>query len=428
MLLKNSRFSLIAGVAGSALALAGAAQAQVVVADAVLPGAFDGSYANLADQITAAETAVTGAQTTLTTATAGLTAAQAEVTALNSSLTAADTALLAEYATLADLADQQAELADLSAAVDAAQIAFSDVNSPANLLALQEAEAAFNAANAEYVADLAAYDPDADPLTFSATAGLATLGGTAVSTAAATESGATTVSGLLAEAAAREADVTTAQTTVDTATTAVETAALALAPLERSDAILTAAAASPQENIALASAALTGDPVADGSNFETEVVGALTDHETRITANTTAIADETTARIAADTALGTRITAEETARIAADTAETNARIAADTALSNRINSESAARIAADDILRDEIASSTATAIALGGAAILPDVNFTLSGNVGFYEGAQAIAVNAAARVAPNAYITGAFGGGLNKRGNVGGRVGVVFGF
>jgi autotransporter adhesin len=60
--------------------------------------------------------------------------------------------------------------------------------------------------------------------------------------------------------------------------------------------------------------------------------------------------------------------------------------------------------------------------------ILPDVNFTLSGNVGFYEGAQAIAINASARVAPNTYVTGAFGGGLNKRGAVGGRVGVVFGF
>ena len=427
MLLKSSRISLIAGVAGCALAFPASAQ----VASSVLPGAFDGSYADLATQITDAETAVAGAQTTLTTATADLTAAQAEVTALNSSLTTADTALLAEYATVSSLVDQQAELAVLSAAVDDAQVAFSISNTPANLLALQEAQAAFNAANDAYVADLAAYDPAADPLTFDATAAQTALAGTAVSTAAATEIGTpagATVANLLAAASTREAAVTAAQTTVDTATTAVETATLALAPLQRSDTILAAAAASPQENIALASGALTGDPAAAGSNFETEVVGALTDHETRITANTTAIAAETEARIAADTALGTRITAEVTARIAADTAETNARIAADTALSNRITSESAARIAADDILRDEIASSTATAIALGGAVILPDVNFTLSGNVGFYEGAQAVAVNAAARVAPNAYITGAFGGGLNKRGNVGGRVGVVFGF
>ena len=41
-------------------------------------------------------------------------------------------------------------------------------------------------------------------------------------------------------------------------------------------------------------------------------------------------------------------------------------------------------------------AGTATAIALGGTAILPDTNFTLAGNVGFYQGAQALAVNAAA--------------------------------
>jgi hypothetical protein len=142
----------------------------------------------------------------------------------------------------------------------------------------------------------------------------------------------------------------------------------------------------------------------------------------------TSVASEARARIASDTALGNRISAEETARIAADTAERNARVAADLALDSRITNEINDRIAADNILRDKIASSTATAIALGGAVILPDVNFTLSGNVGFYEGAQAIAINASARVAPNTYVTGAFGGGLNKRGAVGGRVGVVFGF
>ena len=63
-----------------------------------------------------------------------------------------------------------------------------------------------------------------------------------------------------------------------------------------------------------------------------------------------------------------------------------------------------------------------------GATILPDTNFTLSGNVGFYQGAQALALNAAAKVGPNVYVTGAFGGGLNKSGKVGGRVGFVFGW
>jgi hypothetical protein len=98
-----------------------------------------------------------------------------------------------------------------------------------------------------------------------------------------------------------------------------------------------------------------------------------------------------------------------------------ARQAADAALGARITDETNARIAGDLELRDRIASSTATAIAMGGAAILPDANFTVSGNVGFYQGAQAIALNAAGRVAPKTYITGSVGGGLNKYGSLGGR-------
>ena len=142
----------------------------------------------------------------------------------------------------------------------------------------------------------------------------------------------------------------------------------------------------------------------------------------------TNLANETTRATTAETGLQANISAEQNARVAADNAEANARAAADSALSNRIDGEANARVAADNRLRDEVASSTATAIALGGNAILPDKNFTLSGNVGFYRGATAIALNVAARVSPNTYVTGAFGGGLNKHGQTGGRVGVVFGF
>jgi hypothetical protein len=231
--------------------------------------------------------------------------------------------------------------------------------------------------------------------------------------------------------------------------------------LQGQDTILTAAAASNQQNIALASGALTGDEAAANSNFETEVLGALTNHETRITENTAdiavletglvaeaaarvagdaatltsantfttaAVAAEATIRAAADTALTTRIAAEETARAAADTAlgaritaENSARVAADNALGARITD-------LDSTLRDKIASSTATAIAMGGSTILPDTNFTLSGNVGMYEGASAVALNAAGRVSEKVYVTAAVGGGLNKGGKLGGRVGVVFGF
>ena len=110
------------------------------------------------------------------------------------------------------------------------------------------------------------------------------------------------------------------------------------------------------------------------------------------------------------------------------TNEVTARIAADNALGARITTETNERIAADNVLRDQIASSTATAIAMGGAALLPDMGFTLSGNVAVYEGAQAMALNAAAKVGANAFVTASVGGGLNKNGSVGGRVGFVFGF
>ncbi len=143
---------------------------------------------------------------------------------------------------------------------------------------------------------------------------------------------------------------------------------------------------------------------------------------------TTNLAAEATARTAADTTLTTNLAAEVSARTAAVASEASARAAADNALGVRIDSEAAARVAGDAQLRNEIASSTAAAIALGGNAILPDKSFTLSGNVGFYQGASAIAVNAAARISPNVYVTGAVGGGLNKSGKLGGRVGVVFGF
>jgi len=237
-------------------------------------------------------------------------------------------------------------------------------------------------------------------------------------------------------------------------------------------ATLSTAASSANANIANASTALTSS-AETGFNYETEVLATLVGHEGRLTTlaadivagdaatltsantftttavaaeaalrvagdaatltsansfTTAAVAVETTARTAAVTTLTTRIAAEETARAAADTAlgaritaENSARVAADTALGNRITD-------LDSTLRDKIASSTATAIAMGGSTILPDTNFTLSGNVGMYEGASAVALNAAGRVSEKVYVTAAVGGGLNKGGKLGGRVGVVFGF
>lgn len=131
---------------------------------------------------------------------------------------------------------------------------------------------------------------------------------------------------------------------------------------------------------------------------------------------------------AADTTLTGRIAAEEAARATAVTNEAAARTAADTALGTRITNETADRIAADKKQANASNSAAATAIAMGGLGIIPDVNYTLAANVGFYAGAKSIAVQGAAKVSPNVYVTGAVGGGLNKGGKLGGRVGVLFGF
>ena len=60
--------------------------------------------------------------------------------------------------------------------------------------------------------------------------------------------------------------------------------------------------------------------------------------------------------------------------------------------------------------------------------LLPDTRFNLSVAGGFYEGANAIAANAGIRVSDKVAITAGIGGGLNKNGKVGGRVGIIFGW
>jgi hypothetical protein len=257
-----------------------------------------------------------------------------------------------------------------------------------------------------------------------------------------------------------QATLSTNTSTATVQQTAASTAVTVEAGFTATRAILATAAASGNTNIAGAAAVLT-TATDTGLNYDTEVLGALISHDSRITTletsitttasattvavaaeaalriagdastltsansfTTSAVASEATLRSAADTALGARVTGEETARIAADTAlgarvtaEETARKAADSALNTRI-----------DGMNDKISSATATAIALGGSTILPDTSFTLSGNLGMYDGATALAVNAAGRVSEKVYITAAVGGGLNKGGKLGGRVGVVFGF
>ena len=397
---------------------------------------------NYANAIAAEKTATTAAATaakTLTTAEATKATADALVTKLATdkaaadaavtSATAARTVALAAQAALPNTATA-AEIAAAQAAVDraTASVAIATAAQTPVAAALTQAQTdattalnAYTAAiNGKATADGALLNATATKTTTAATfnTALAADTGFAAQLAAVNGAAGTTFAasyeGLLAIAAYDDAPA--APTYGSNGFTRASNA-------------LAAAAASTNQNISLASGALTGSTAAleVGANFETEVLSALVNHEDRITTAETKITSldtRTTANSNAITALDTRTTANTTAI----QNEVTARVAADNALGARITTETNERIAADNVLRDQIASSTATAIAMGGAALLPDMGFTLSGNVAFYEGAQAMALNAAAKVGANAFVTASVGGGLNKNGSVGGRVGFVFGF
>jgi len=75
-----------------------------------------------------------------------------------------------------------------------------------------------------------------------------------------------------------------------------------------------------------------------------------------------------------------------------------------------------------------IASSTAVAVAMGGAAFLPDMKFNLTANVGTYDGAHAGALQLGALVSPHVALNAGVATGFNKQGSTAGRVGVTFGW
>ena len=140
---------------------------------------------------------------------------------------------------------------------------------------------------------------------------------------------------------------------------------------------------------------------------------------------------ETSARQSADLAISQRIDTISAGVIEGLTNETNARIAADIDLTNRINAVGAridhleGRI---DRLDDQMASSTATAMAMGGTTFLPDMKFNLSANMATYDGAHAGSLSFGALVSPNVAVNAGVASGFNKRGKTGGRVGVTIGW
>ncbi len=106
-----------------------------------------------------------------------------------------------------------------------------------------------------------------------------------------------------------------------------------------------------------------------------------------------------------------------------------------------LNNGSSARVAALETLTGnfggrisnlELESRQATggiaaALALGGAAIVPDSNISMSFNLSTYHGQQGFSGSVIGRVAEKVYISGGVAGSTVK-GSTGGRVGVTFGF
>ncbi|MEM6477313.1 MAG: YadA-like family protein, partial [Pseudomonadota bacterium] len=80
------------------------------------------------------------------------------------------------------------------------------------------------------------------------------------------------------------------------------------------------------------------------------------------------------------------------------------------------------------IMNEEIASSTAVAVAMGGTTFLPDQNFSLSANIGTYDGAHAGSFSIGALVSENVAVNAGVATGFNRNGKTAGRVGVTIGF
>ena len=441
-------------------------EAETEAAQAELDAANEAA-ADLNDAATAVEASLTednlAAFDAVDTAEAGFTDALAVENDAADAFAAAQTAFDAAADDLTDangvVTDASVALDNAQDAVDTAQAAYDADQTPENLAALNaaladRADAQQDLADAEAsrLDALAAANAAADDLT----AAQAVFDDAAAARLAAADDLADAITALDTSLASNDDFVdaiTTAGFTADadglvalndSATAANELAAIEQAQFNALDDIsntfvrardvLVPAAENQNAAIAAASQALLGDPRAAETNYEVEVVAALVDHEERITtneatlvehdqriaANAAAIVEEAEIRALADAQLLDRITSEENARIAGDTALQNQI----TGLSTRVGN---IETRLDD-LDDAVASSTATAIALGGMGFLPDTKFNLAVSGGFYEGANAIAANVGIRVNDKVAITAGVGGGLNKGGKVGGRVGIIFGW
>jgi hypothetical protein len=146
------------------------------------------------------------------------------------------------------------------------------------------------------------------------------------------------------------------------------------------------------------------------------------------------IASEATLRANADLQINQRIATEEANRAALGASllnESNARIAGDLALSNQLGALGSRVTTLEgrvDQLDEKVSSSTAIAVAMGGATFLPDMKFNLTANVGTYDGAHAGSLQIGALVSDHVAINAGVATGFNKNGKTAGRVGVTFGW
>ncbi len=104
--------------------------------------------------------------------------------------------------------------------------------------------------------------------------------------------------------------------------------------------------------------------------------------------------------------------------------EASARIAGDLALKTRLDGLQS-RV---DKLDAKIASSTAVAVAMGGATFLPGMKFNLSGNIATYDGAHAGSLQFGALLSKHVAVNGGVATGFNRGGKTAGRVGFTFGW
>lgn len=210
-------------------------------------------------------------------------------------------------------------------------------------------------------------------------------------------------------------------------------------------AIAATSSASANANIALASKALLGT-AGDGVYYETQVLAALNDQQTAISANTTAITNEVTRATAAEAALTTSIANEASRATAAEnalgvrvTTETSRALAAEAALGTRIDTlgtqitNEVNRAKAEELRLDKkINASTAMAAALSGNVFLPNTKFNLSGNIATYNSATAASLQGAFLVSKNVALHGGaafnIGGGSAGDNGVVARAGVTFGW